>query len=121
MECVLAVLLVNSRPTVTLTLVAEGIDGASHSGADFGPDAILGPAASDELWLLAPAARAVTDAGWGGVTVDAFAFESNARAPRFWSRFHEPGGYRRAVVPDWARSACPPAAPPTVRCCSPFL
>ncbi len=37
-----------------LTLVAEGIDGASRSGADFGEDvnvhSILGPAISDELW-----------------------------------------------------------------------
>ncbi len=94
-----------------LTLVAEGIDGASRGGDDFGPDAnvdsTLGPAVSDELWLQAT--RAAADAGWGGVTVDAFASESNARTPRFWSRFHEPGSEAidALCVPDWARSACP--------------
>ena len=94
-----------------LTLVAEGIDGASRGGADFGPDvnvdSILGPAVSDELWLLV--ARAAADAGWRGVTVDAFASESNARAPRFWSRFHEPGAEAidALCVLDWSRSMCP--------------
>ncbi len=37
-----------------LTLVAEGIDGASRGGSELGEDAnvetILGPAFSDELW-----------------------------------------------------------------------
>ena len=94
-----------------LTLVAEGIDGASRGGADFGPDvnvdSILGPAVSDELWSLV--ARAAADAGLRGITVDAFASESNARAPRFWSRFHEPGAEAidGLCVPDWARSTCP--------------
>ena len=94
-----------------LTLVAEGIDGASRAGADFGAgvnvDSILGPAVSDKLWQLVTNAAAA--AGWGGVTVDAFASESNARAPRFWSRFHEPGAEAidALCVSDWARSACP--------------
>ncbi len=54
-------------------------------------------------------ARAVADAGLRGVTVDAFASESNARAPRFWSRFHEPGAEAidGLCAPDWARSMCP--------------
>jgi hypothetical protein len=63
-----------------LTLVAEGIDGASRAGADFGPganvDSILGPAVSDQLWQLV--CRAAGDTGWGSITVDAFASESNA-------------------------------------------
>jgi hypothetical protein len=94
-----------------LTLVAEGIDGASRAGDDFGPgmnvDSILGPAVSDQLWLLV--CRAASAAGLGGFTVDAFASESNARAPRFWSRFHEPGSEAISAlcVPDWARSLCP--------------
>jgi hypothetical protein len=94
-----------------LTLVAEGIDGASRAGADFGADvnvdSILGPAVSDTLWQHVHGA--VVAAGWDGVTVDAFASESNARVPRFWSRFHEPGSevIDALCVPDWARSVCP--------------
>jgi hypothetical protein len=94
-----------------LTLVAEGIDGASRAGDDFGPganvDSILGPAVSDHLWLLA--CRAASAAGLGSFTVDAFASESNARVPRFWSKFHEPGAEAICAlcVPDWARSLCP--------------
>jgi hypothetical protein len=94
-----------------LTLVAEGIDGASRAGDDFGPganvDSILGPAVSDHVWHLV--CRAAADAGLGDFTVDAFASESNARAPRFWSRFHEPGSEAISAlcVPDWARSLCP--------------
>ncbi len=90
---------------------AEGIDGASRAGADFGAgvnvDSILGPSVSDKLWQLV--ISAAVDAGWGSVTVDAFASESNARAPRFWSRFHEPGSEAidALCVPDWARSVCP--------------
>ncbi len=70
-------------------------------------DSILGPAVSYKLWQLVNSAAVA--AGWGGVTVDAFASESNARAPRFWSRFHEPGSEAidALCVPDWARSACP--------------
>jgi hypothetical protein len=94
-----------------LTLVAEGIDGASRAGDDFGATAnvqsILGPAVSDELWRLAQAA--VDAAGLAHITVDAFASESNARAPRFWSRFPEPGSEAidALCVPDWAQSRCP--------------
>jgi hypothetical protein len=94
-----------------LTLVAEGIDGASRCGSEFGQgvnvDSVLGPAVSDELWSIA--SRAAIDAGWGDVTVDAFASASNARAARFWSRFHEPGAEAidALCVPDWSRSACP--------------
>jgi hypothetical protein len=76
-----------------LTLVAEGVDGASRCGSELGEDAnvdnVRGPAVSDGLWRAISAA--VADAGWGAVTVDAFASESNARVPRFWSRFFEPG------------------------------
>ena len=94
-----------------LTLVAEGIDGASRGGAEFGEGvnvaSILGPAVSDGLWCTA--ALAAADAGWGRITVDAFASESNARTPRFWSRFHEPGAEAidALCVPNWALSACP--------------
>ena len=90
--------------------MAEGIDGASRSGADFGKEvnvhSILGPAVSDELWALV--SRAAVEAGWGRVTVDAFASESNARAPRFWSQVHEPGSkvIDALCVPDLARSVC---------------
>jgi hypothetical protein len=91
--------------------VAEGIDGASHGDADFRPDAnvdsIVGPSISDWMWLLV--ARAAAAAGWDGINVGAFASESNARAPRFWSRFHEPNSEAidALVVPDWALSGCP--------------
>ena len=94
-----------------LTLVAEGIDGASRGGSELGADAnveaILGPAVDDGLWLTV--SRAVEAAGWQRVTVDAFASESNARVPRFWSRFHEPGSETidALCVLDWAQSACP--------------
>ena len=94
-----------------LTLVAEGIDGASRSGSEFGAgvnvDSILGPAVSDQLWMTVQ--RAAVDAGWARITVDAFATESNARAPRFWSRFLEPGAESICAlsIPDWSRSVCP--------------
>ena len=94
-----------------LTLIAEGIDGASRAGDDLGATAnvqsILGPAVSDELWRLAQAA--VDAAGLAHITVDAFASESNARDPRFWSRFPEPGSEAidALCVPDWAQSICP--------------
>jgi hypothetical protein len=93
-----------------LCLIAEGIDGASRSGADFGSDAnllsIIGPAAGPGLWDHI--ARVASAAGWR-ITVDALASESNARAPRFWSRFHEPGAEAidALSVPDWAQSLCP--------------
>ncbi len=53
-------------------------------------------------------ARAAADA-WRCITVGAFASESNARAPRFWSRLHEPGtkAIDALCVLDWARSECP--------------
>ena len=94
-----------------LVLIAEGVDGASRDGSELGPDAnvaaVLGPAVDDEVW--AAVLRVVAAAGWGRVTVDAFASASNARAPRFWSRFLEPGAelYDALCAPDWAQSACP--------------
>ncbi len=76
-----------------MTLIAEGIDGASRGGSELGEDAnveaILGPAVTDALWSLV--ALVVEDASWSRITVDAFASESSAGAPCFWSRFHEPG------------------------------
>ena len=75
-----------------LQLVAEGIDGASRAGDDLGAgcnvESIRGPAVCDELWDLVRAVA--TSAGWR-ITVDAFASAANARAPRFWSLFPEPG------------------------------
>ncbi len=96
-----------------LSLEAEGIDWASLGGADFGQDvnvdSILGPSISDGLWLLV--ARAAVAAGWGCITVDAFASESHAWVPRrrFWSRFHEPNSEAidALVVLDWTNSGCP--------------
>jgi hypothetical protein len=93
-----------------LQLIAEGIDGASRAGDDFGAgcnvESIRGPAVCDELWDLV---RAVTTAAGWRITVDAFASAANARAPRFWSLFPEPGA--EAVdalsVLDWAASSCP--------------
>jgi hypothetical protein len=93
-----------------LTLIAEGIDGASRGGDHFGDDAnldsVLGPAVRDELW--ARIQQAVEACGLRA-TVDAFATESNRRCDRFWSRFGEPGS--EAVdalsVPDWKYSRCP--------------
>jgi hypothetical protein len=94
-----------------LTLVAESVDGESRSGSKLGEganvDSVRGPAVSDDLWLVV--SRAAADAGWGSVTVDAFASESNSRVPRFWSRFFEPGSEAldTLCVPDWSGSACP--------------
>jgi hypothetical protein len=94
-----------------LVLVAEGIDGASRSGSDMGQDAnveaILGPAVNHALWRAICTAAA--DAGWGHVTVDAFASAANARTSRFWSRFIEPGAEAvdALCVLDWAQSRCP--------------
>jgi hypothetical protein len=55
--------------------------------------------------------RLVQAVGWS-ITVDAFASESNALAPRFFARYAEP---RTEVedaftVPDWAFSHCPHCA-----------
>jgi hypothetical protein len=94
-----------------LTLVAEGVDGASRSGSELGEGAnaesVRGPAVTDALWSVV--SRAALDAGWARVTVDAFASACNARAPRFWSRFSEPESEAidALCVPDWARSLCP--------------
>ena len=93
-----------------LQLVAEGIDGASRAGDDFGEgcnvESIRGPAVCDELWELV---RAVASAAGWRITVDAFASTANARVPRFWSLFPEPDA--EAVdalsVLDWAVSGCP--------------
>ena len=94
-----------------LVLIQEGVDGASRDGSELGPDAnvaaVLGPAIDDTVW--AAVLRVVAAASWGRVTVDAFASASNARAPRFWSRFIEPGAelFDALCAPDWAQSACP--------------
>ena len=54
-----------------LTLIAEGIDGASRGCADFGEDmnvdSVLGPAVSDDLWRTVQ--QVAEDAGWGRVTL----------------------------------------------------
>jgi hypothetical protein len=75
------------------TLVAEVVGGASRSGSELGDGANVasgrGPTIPDDLWLVV--SRAAADAGRGCVTVDAFASESNARSPRYCSRFYEPG------------------------------
>ena len=93
-----------------MQLVEEGIDGASRGGQHFGDDAnlasVVGPAVSDGLWNQIEALAV----GVGlRITVDAFASESNSRAPRFWSRYGEPGS--EAVdalsVSDWGKSLCP--------------
>jgi hypothetical protein len=67
-----------------LQLVAEGVYGASRAGDDFGPgcnvESSLGPAVSVVLW--SSVLRDSAAAGWH-ITVDAFATESNACAPRF--------------------------------------
>ena len=41
--------------------------------------------------------------------MDAFASEANARCPRYWSRFGEPGceAVDALSVPDWGYSTCP--------------
>ncbi len=96
-----------------LQLITEGVDGASRGGDHFGTDAnlesTLGPSVSSSLW--SQISSALMTIGWR-VTVDAFATESNRRAPRFWSRFGEPGS--EAVdalsVPDWRHSCCPHCA-----------
>ncbi len=90
--------------------MAEGVDGASRAGDDFGPgcnvESSLGPAVSDALW--SSVLRVSAAAGWR-ITVDAFATESNARAPRFWSPFLEPGAEAADAlsVLDWAVSRFP--------------
>ncbi len=70
-------------------------------------EAVLGPAVHGTLWRAI--CTAVADAGWRRVTVDAFASAANARTPRIWSRFLEPGAEAvdALVVLDWAQSRCP--------------
>jgi hypothetical protein len=107
-----------------LTLVAEGIDGASRAGAYCGAganvDSILGPAMSDKLWHWQLVNSAAIDAGWGCVTVDAFATESNAQAPASGAGSTSPA--RRPstrYASRTGRGACArSAAWPTARCCS---
>ena len=96
-----------------LSLVEEGVDGASRAGTHFGPDAnlahVLGPRVSDGLW--ASISSLLEPLRWR-VTVDLFATESNARAERYFSRFGEPGAEAvdAFAVPDWAASQCPRCA-----------
>jgi len=92
-----------------LTLVEEGVDGASRGGGVLGDvcvDMVVGPAVKDELW-----ARIETELrrhGWR-VTIDLFATASNARCPRYCSRTHEPDAERTDAFTmlDWSRSRCP--------------
>lgn len=84
----------------------RGLARGSHFGDDANVQSVLGPAVSDSLWGKVQAAVA----GVGlRVTVDAFASESNSRAPRFWSRFGEPGCEAEDAlsVGDWEKSRCP--------------
>jgi hypothetical protein len=96
-----------------LSLVEEGIDGASRTGTHFGPDAnlahVLGPRVSDGLW--ASIMSLLEPLRWR-VTIDLFATETNARADRYFSRFGEPGAEAvdAFAVPDWAASQCPHCA-----------
>ena len=97
----------------SLVKVAEGVYGASRAGSDLGPDAnvaaVLGPAIDDEMWHAVTVSQVVAAAGWRRVTVDAFALACNARAPRFWSRFIEPGAelFKALCAPEWTQSVCP--------------
>ena len=109
-----------------LTLVAEGIDGASRGGAEFGEgvnvEAILGPAVSDALW--ATVVQAATDAGWGAVTVDAFATASNARrrGPRASGaglRNRAPRRSTHCASPTGPGASAPRAAAATARSSTP--
>ena len=93
-----------------LTLVQEGIDGASRHGAAFGHDAnvagILGPAVSDTLWstILELANRVQ----WR-LTIDLFASASNHRTDRFVSWFPEPDAeaFDAFSIGNWGSSMCP--------------
>ena len=98
-----------------LTLVAEGIDGASRSGGAFGSDAnlehVIGPSVSDGLWdRIVEAVRACGLR----VTVDLFATESNRRTARYCSRYGEPGceAVDALMLPDWGQSRCPMCGTP---------
>jgi hypothetical protein len=93
-----------------LTLVQEGIDGASRHGSAFGQDAnvagILGPAVSDTLWstILELANRV----RWR-LTIDLFASASNHRTDRFVSWFPEPDAeaFDAFSIGNWGSSLCP--------------
>jgi hypothetical protein len=93
-----------------LSLVSEGIDGASRGGDYFGEDAnlesVLGPAITDDFWRLIQ--DALADIGWR-ITVDLFATQSNRRAERFCSRYGEPGTEAIDALSslDWGQSRCP--------------
>ena len=92
-----------------LTLVDEGIDGASRDGNAFGEGAnvegILGPAVSDELW--AKILGLADSVGWRP-TVDLFASASNHRTDRFVSWFPEPDAehFDAFGMDDWHASRC---------------
>ena len=92
-----------------LSLVQEGVDGASQGGGILGGDCVeglLGPSVSDPMWRLIEAE--VLKVGWT-ITMDLFATASNARVERFCNRRHEPSAEHidALSVPDWAPSLCP--------------
>ena len=84
------------------TLVEEGVDDLSRDGALD----VAGPVSSP--YLRAQALRLARAVGWS-ITVDAFASEANAFAPRFFARYAEPRAEVEDAftVPDWAFSRCP--------------
>ena len=92
-----------------LTLVAEGVDGASRGGGVLGDvcvNRVVGPAVKDELWSRIEVE--LRQHGWR-LTLDLFASASNARCQRYCSRTHEPGAERTDAFTmlDWSRSLCP--------------
>lgn len=92
-----------------LSLVEEGVDGASRGGGLLGAecvDAVVGPGVGEELWgRINVELRRL---GWK-VTIDLFASASNARCERYCSRTHEAGAERTDAFTmlDWSRSQCP--------------
>jgi hypothetical protein len=84
------------------TLVAEGTDGASRSGAERERGPTCGPELRGRVHALA------ASHGWD-ISVDLFACTENTVSPRFFGRFPEPAA--EAVdalsVPDWDSSSCP--------------
>jgi len=92
-----------------LTLVNEGIDGASRGGGVLGDvcvDAVAGPAVKDDLW-----AKIETELGRHGwrATIDLFASACNARCQRYCSRTAESEAERTDAftMSDWSMSQCP--------------